>query len=131
MMPRIVTPSFVFARDAQLDAQHRHLARVFHFEVAPDEDVCVGVERRPFLVGEVEVGELGVRGDVGRGPVEILERDLERPLGGRAPHQVLEGEVDERALAGRRGRRLGEPLDVAEPERERAARERAHRARRE
>ncbi len=38
--------------------------------------------------------------------------------------------MDERSLAGRRGRGLGEPLDVAETERQGATRERAHRARR-
>ena len=36
--------------------------------------------------------------------------------------------MHERALARRRRRRLGQPLEVGEPERERAARERAHRA---
>ena len=69
-------------------------------------------------------------GDLGLGPGEIGERGLDRALGRRPPHEVLQGEVDEGALARRRRRRLGEPLDVAEPERQRAARERAHRARR-
>ncbi len=61
MMPRIVTPAVVCRADPELDAEHRDVARVFHLEVAADEDLGVGVERGPLLVGEVEVRELGVR----------------------------------------------------------------------
>ena len=116
--------------DAQLDAEHRDLARVFHLEVAAEEHLGVGVERRPLLFGELELGELRVGGELLGGPREVEQRVLDRALGRRPPHQVLEREVHERALARRRRRRLGQPLDVGEAERERAARERAHRARR-
>ena len=44
-----------------------------------------------------------------------------------AEHQQLERPVHERALAGRRRRRLGEPVEVGELERERAALERRER----
>ena len=44
MMPRIVTPPLVCALDAQLDAEHGDVARVFHLEVLVDEHLGVGVE---------------------------------------------------------------------------------------
>ena len=130
MMPRMVTPALVCALDAELDAEDGDVARVFHLEVLADEHLGVGVERRAFLFGELELGELRMRGDLGLGPDEIGERGVDRALGRRPPHEVLQREVDERALARRRRRRLGQPLDVAEAERQRTARERAHRARR-
>ena len=43
--------------------------RVFDLEVAADEHLGVGVELRPLLVGELELGELGVGLELGRGPV--------------------------------------------------------------
>ena len=63
--------------DPQLDAEHGDVARVFHLEVALDEHFGVGVERRPLLVGELEVGELGMGGDLGLGAREVGERGLD------------------------------------------------------
>ena len=99
-------------------------------EVPAQELLGVGVELLPLGVGELELRELGVGRELGPGALEVGERGIERALGRRTPHEVLQREVHEGALAGRRRRRLGQLLDVREPERERAARERAHRARR-
>ena len=44
------------------------VARVFHLEVAADEHLGVGVELRPLLVGELELGELGVGGELAPRP---------------------------------------------------------------
>ena len=128
MMPRIVTPSSVVAETRSSTPSDAHRARVLHLEVAADEDLGVGVELGPLLLGEVELANSASASSSRRARCEILERGLEGAFLGRAPHQVLEREVDERALAGGRRRRLGQPLQVGEPERERAARERAHRA---
>ena len=115
---------------AQLDAEHRDRARVLDLEVAPEQHLGVGVERRPLVLGELELGELGVGRELAGSPGEVGERGVDRALGRRPPHEVLECEVHERALARRRRGRLREPLDVREAEGEWAARERAHRARR-
>ena len=71
--------------DAQLDTEHGDVARVFHLEVAAEEHLGVGVERRPLLVGELELGELGVGGELlgrpGRGRASAAS--IVRSAGGR------------------------------------------------
>ena len=83
----------------------------------------------------IELRELEMRRAEDDAAAGDLRHFVERPLTdeetvdrlvGRAPHEVLEREVHQRALARRRRRRFGQPLDVGEPERERAAREAPH-----
>src|SRR5262249_44464808 len=64
------------------------------------------------------------------GPVEVGERGVDGAVVGRPVEQVLQRQVDEGAPGGPDRRRLWEPVDVGELERERALLERADRARR-
>ena len=116
--------------ELQLQADRADGARVLQLEVLADQRLGVGVELRPFLVGEHEVGEVGVRGELDAGAREIGQRGVERALVGRAVEEQLERPVHERALGGPRRGRFGEALEVREPERERALLERRAGARR-
>ena len=130
MIPRMTTPSAVSAVTRSSTPSTVIVRGILDLEVPPQEHLGVGVEPGPLLVGEIEMRELGIGGDLLDGPGEVEEPVLDRPIGRRPPHQVLEGEVHEGALARGRRRGLGQSIDVGEAERERAARERAHRARR-
>ena len=98
MMPRSVTRPTVAASCSSRPIR-RDRARVFELEVPADELLGVGVELLPLLVGELEPGELRVGGELGPGAVEVGERGVDRAVGPGPPHQVLEREVHERALA--------------------------------
>ena len=88
------------------------------------------MERAPTGFIELELREVGIVGELDAGAIEILERGRERAVLRLVQHEQLERAVDQRALA-RGGRwRLGEPVDVAELEREGAVLERGERARR-
>jgi hypothetical protein len=108
-----------------------HRARVFQLEVTPHEQLGVGVERGPLAVAQLEVGEVGVLGQLDASRREGGERRVERALGGRPVEQELERPVHERALAGVRRGRLGQAFEVGEPVREGTLLERRARARRE
>ena len=74
-----------FELELQPDRPHR--AGVFEREVALDEQHRVGVELRPLLVGEHEVGEIGVGGELDPGAVEVeraRRRACARRVGDRA-----------------------------------------------
>jgi len=105
-------------------------ARVLELEVLAHERLGLGVELRPLLVGEVEVGEVGVGRELDPRLREIGEAGVEGALVGGAVEQELERPVHEGALRGPRGRGLGEPVEVGELERERALLERRAGARR-
>ncbi len=114
--------------DSQLEPYDAHCGRVLHLEVLAQQHLGVGVELRPLLLRELELGELGVRHELVGGAGQVAECDLDGAFGGGPPQQVLECEVDEGALArGRRGR-FGEAFEIGEPEREGTAREGPHRA---
>ena len=117
MMPRIVTPSPVGGGDPQLDAQHRTDARVLELEVPSTSCSASAWNVAHSSSRELQLGQFGVRFELGAGASEVLERGFDGALRGRSPHQVLQREVDERPLAGRGARCLRESLQVREAER--------------
>ena len=128
MMPRRRTPP----RSASSFSSRpigSHGARVLELEVAPHERLGLGVEALPLGLGEVEVGEVGVGRELDAGVGEVGEAGVDRALVGRAIEQQLQRAVHQRALRGPRRGRLGQALEVGEPERERALLERRARAR--
>ena len=105
--------------ELELQADGADGARVLELEVLAHQRLGVGVEAGPLLLGEVEVGEVGVGCELDPGRAEIGERGVEGALVGRPVEEQLERPMDQRALRGPRRGRLREPLQVGEPERER------------
>ena len=85
MIPRMTTPSAVSAVTRSSTPSTVIVARVLDLEVAADEHLGVGVERRPLLVGELELGELGIGGELGarRGRDRASAASIVRSAGGR------------------------------------------------
>ncbi len=116
--------------ELQLEADGADRAGILELEVLADQRFGVGVEVCPFLLGEHEVGEVGVGGELDACRGEVGERGVDRAFVGRAVEEELEGPVHERALGGPRCGGLREALEVRETERERALLERRAGARR-
>ena len=119
-----------FGRQAELEADRVHGRRVFEAEVLADELLGVVEEGLRLLVVEAEPGEVGIGAHLGERPIERGQRGFERATPRRLFEQQLERAVDERALRGPGRGRLGQAVDRAEPERERARLERLDLARR-